>query len=57
MNELQRQLLSDRLNEVGQSIDRYKKAITKLDHQLLVKNIRLNELYDEEKKLMDGVDW
>lgn len=57
MNDLQRQLLADELNEVGQSIERYEKAIAKLQHQLLVKQTRLRDLKDRKTKLEEGVDW
>lgn len=57
MNEFQRQLLSDRLNENLRSQESYRAGIAKLKHQLAVKEARLQELIIEHEKLQEGIDW
>lgn len=57
MNDLQRQLLADRLDEVCRSIDNYNKAILKLEHQLKVKKTNRALLLEQKSQLEAGVDW
>lgn len=56
MNDYQRQILADELNEVLLSIERYEKAIAKLEHQISVKNENLDKLKLKRDKLKEGVD-
>lgn len=57
MTDYLRQLLADELNDIGQSIERYEKAIDKLENQLRTKRLNLAKLRDKEKQLQKGVDW
>lgn len=57
MNDLQRQLLADRIDAVIRSIEGYTEAIAKLERQLSVKKTNLAKLEDELSKLKEGVDW
>lgn len=57
MNDLQRQLLADRIDAVIRSIEGYTEAIAKLERQLSVKKTNLAKLEDELEKLKEGIDW
>lgn len=57
MNETQRQLLADELDDTERAIERYEKAIAVLNHKVLVKQTRLHELKEKKRKLEEGVDW
>lgn len=52
-----RQILADEINDVSQSIERYEKAIAKLEHQLMVKRVNLQKLRARKEELEEGADW
>ena len=57
MNEFQRQLLADAIDENERRVENYEAAIAKLEKQLRVKKERLAQLRLERDKLEEGVDW
>lgn len=57
MNNLQRQLLADKLDELGRRIENYEKAIAELQRKTLVKQTRLHDLKVEQAQLQEGIDW
>lgn len=57
MNEFQRQLLADEIDDVSRTIERYEVALTKLKHQMDVKEHRLKDLRKRKAELEEGVDW
>lgn len=57
MNDLQRQLLADELDETCRSIERYEKDIAELNRKVLVKQTRLHELKEKKRQLEEGIDW
>ena len=57
MNEIQRQLLADELDDVERRIDRYHADIIKLQGQLKKKQDMLASLIEKRAELQEGVDW
>lgn len=57
MNESQRQLLADRLDDLGRSIDAARIAIAKAEKALARKYAAVDAMVEEKKKLEEGVDW
>lgn len=57
MNEFQRQLLADELDDTSRAIERYEKAIAELNHKVLIKQTRLHDLKEKKRKLEEGIDW
>ncbi len=57
MNEVQRQLLADELDNLCRSEERYKTDIASLERQLATKKTNLEKLRVKKAKLEEGVDW
>jgi hypothetical protein len=57
MNEYQRQLLADEIDDRMRSKKRYEDAIAKLEKQIAFKRARLESIKIELAKLEEGVDW
>lgn len=57
MNETQRQILSDRLNEIAFQIENLQNSISQREGELERKRSRLAELLKEQSELSEGIDW
>jgi hypothetical protein len=57
LNDVQRQLLADELDNICRSAERYKTDIANLERQLAVKKTNLEKLLIKKAKLEEGVDW
>lgn len=57
MNKTQRQLLSDRINQLSYAIDDDEQAIAGLEARLTRARKRLAENKAEMAELREGVDW
>jgi uncharacterized protein involved in exopolysaccharide biosynthesis len=56
-NDIQRQLLADRINDVSRRVDNYTKAIADLERKLAVKRAYLEALEKELAGLNAGINW
>lgn len=57
MNEVQRQLLADRIDETSRRLERYDTDIAKLDVQLARKRAARKATAEELAQLKEGIDW
>jgi predicted DNA-binding protein YlxM (UPF0122 family) len=57
VNDVQRQLLADRIDEVSRRIERYEKDIILLESKASKKRVILETCKKELAELQEGVDW